>query len=244
MYKILILGILFSFSLTALQEDMLKVLGNMKWKGFKANMRLDLKREGKESIIKKMKIKALAEKEGQKILAVFTFPSNMKGMAFLAYCDKKAKDKRYIYLRALRRVKKVPANGENFMLRDFLSLYLLKPRTELWNYKRLKEDEEEIVLEAKAKNEEIINLTGYSKMKLYIDKKDYHIKKTLFYSVGGKLIRIQKVISTKKIKGNIFVEKMETDDLQEGVKAEITLSDIKVEKPSKKFFTVRYLKTL
>ena len=216
----------------------------MKWTGFSAEMQLNLKRGNKESLIKKMTVKALDTEDGQKILAMFTFPSNMKGMAFLAYCNKNLKDKRYIYLRALRRVKKVPANGDNFMLRDFLSSYLLKPRTELWNYKLIKEDSNIAVVEALAASDKTIEITGYNKLVLHIDKKRNIIEKTIFYEKDGKKRRIQKVLETKIINGVNFITKMETNDLDEGVKAEITLTNVKIKKILKKIFTTRYLKTL
>lgn len=243
--KLVILFIfVFNLQLFSYESNIENVLKNMSWTGFSANVQLDLKREKKESLIKKMKIKTTSNTDGQKILAIFSFPSSMKGMAFLAFCNKNLKDKRYIYLRALRRVKKVPANGDNFMLRDFLSLYLLKPRTELWNYKLLKDSDTIATVEAVAKTDKTIEITGYKKLILSIDKKRNIIEKTIFFGEDGKKRRIQTVLESKKINNIHFITKMETNDLDEGVKAEITLTNIEIKKISKKLFTTRYLKTL
>ncbi len=243
--KFLILFVfMFNLQLFSYESNIENILKNMSWTGFSANMQLDLKRGNKESLIKKMTVKAIDTKDGQKILAIFTFPSHMKGMAFLAHCNKNLKDKRYIYLRALRRVKKVPANGDNFMLRDFLSLYLLKPRVELWNYKLLKEENSIVTVEAIAKSDKTIEITGYKKLILNINKKKNIIVKTEFFGKDGKKRRIQTVLESKKINNVNFITKMETSDLDEGVKAEIILTNIKIKKISSKIFTTRYLKTL
>jgi len=235
---------IFNLQLFSSEFDINNVLKQMNWDGFSAKLQLDLKRGNKDSIIKKMTIKAISNKDEQRILAMFTFPSNMKGMAFLAFCNKNLKDKRYIYLRALRRVKKVPANGDNFMLRDFLSLYLLKPRTELWDYSLISKKDDITVVQAKAKSNKTIDITGYKKLLLTINNKKNIIVKTEFYGKDNEKRRIQTVLETKVINGIIFITKMETNDLDENVKAEITLTNIKTKKISKKIFTTRYLKTL
>jgi len=240
----ILLVFIFNLHLFSSELNIENILKNLKWTSFSANIQLDLKRGNKEKLIKKMTIKAIEDNDGQKILAMFTFPSNMKGMAFLAYCNKNLKDRRYIYLRALRRVKKVPANGDNFMLRDFLSLYLLKPRIELWNYKALSESDKIVVVEAIAKTDKTIEITGYNKLLLTIDKNKNIVIKTEFYGKDNKKRRIQTVLESKKIDDIVFITKMETNDLDENVKAEITLTNIKTKKISKKIFTTRYLKTL
>jgi predicted aspartyl protease len=220
------------------------VLNNLSWSSFSADMKLDLKRGKKESLVKKMTVKAISTNKEQEILAMFTFPSNMKGMAFLASCKKDLSDSRYIYLRTLRRVKKIPSNDDNFMLRDFLSLYLLKPRVELWNYTSLSESDDTVVVQAVAKSNKTIDITGYKKLLLTIDKKKSIIISTEFYGKNDKKRRSQKVLESKIINNINFITKMETIDFDEDVKAEITLTNIKTDKISKKIFTTRYLKTL
>ena len=243
--KILIIFMLaVSLQMFATDKNIENVVNNLSWTSFSADMQLDLKRGKNDTVIKKMSVKAISNKKGQKILAMFTFPSNMKGMTFLADCKKDLSDKRYIYLRTLRRVKKVPANGDNFMLRDFLSLYLLKPRTELWNYKLISEKDDTVVVEAIAKSKKTINMTGYKKLLLTIDKKKNIIIGTEFYGNSGKHRRTQKVLESKKIDDIYFITKMETIDLDEDVKAEIVLTNISTKKISKKVFTTRYLKSL
>jgi len=243
--KILIIFMLaVSLQMFATDKNIENVVNNLSWTSFSADMQLDLKRGKNDTVIKKMSVKAISNKKGQKILAMFTFPSNMKGMTFLADCKKDLSDKRYIYLRTLRRVKKVPANGDNFMLRDFLSLYLLKPRVELWNYTSLSQKDDIIVVEAIAKSKKTIEITGYKKLVLTIDKTKNIIMSTEFFGKNGKKRRVQKVLESKKINNIHYITKMETLDLDENVKAEITLTNISNNKISKKVFTTRYLKTL
>jgi len=244
MKLLVIFMFVFSLQLFSLDKNIENILSNANWSNFSADMQLDLKRGKRETITKTMAVKAISNKDGQKILAMFTSPSNMKGMTFLAYCNKDLSDKRYIYLRTLRRVKKVPANGDNFMLRDFLSLYLLKPRVELWDYTSLPEKDGRVVVKAVAKSKKTVKITGYKELMIFIDKKKNIITKTEFIGANGKTRRIQKVLESKTINNIHYITKMETIDLDEDVKAEITLTNISNDKISKKVFTTRYLKTL
>ncbi len=219
-------------------------IDKLNFKTYSSTLTMKMKKKGSSLSAKKILIKLKEKNSNQDILALFTEPSNMKGMAFLAKCNKDMNDKRFVYVRALRRVKKVPANADNYMLRDFLSLYLLKPRKELWNFKQIKESDKFFVIEAKAKNSSVVNLTGYSKLIHYINKKGNYIQKTEFYT-DSKLVRTQEVVETKTINGINFVHRLKTHDKSENLDAEMIFDDITIDKDISDFiFTGRYLRSL
>lgn len=103
------------------------------WTSLRVQLELTVQRGSGEAKAKQMEVQLRDDPGGQKLLAVFTQPSHMAGTAFLALTDDDRDDRYFLYLRSLRRAKRVPTGSENFMLRDFLSLYLLKPRPELWS---------------------------------------------------------------------------------------------------------------
>ena len=244
MKKTIILLLIISINLYSFDFKK-EYINQLSWSSFSANLKLKMIKKDKSLSTKEMLIKANSTKKGQNILAIFKAPSNLKGMAFLANCNKNLKDKRYIYLRALRRVKRVPANAENYMLRDFLSLYLLKPRVELWNFKLIEDKDNKVIVEATAKNKNVINLVGYKRLLHYIDKEKKIITKTEFFGKDNSLRRVQTVTESKIIDGVRIITKMRTNDKEENLEVEVILEDIKLNKKiSNKIFTTRYLKTL
>ncbi|MBN2695261.1 outer membrane lipoprotein-sorting protein [bacterium] len=231
--------VLFIYSFSILGEN--SVIEQLSWGDFKADLELAIQRDGKESLIKKMSVWLKEDSSGQKMLAVFTSPSNMRGMAFLTDCKKNLKDEWYTYVRTIRRVKKVPPESKNFMLRDFLSLYLLKPRAEQWSFKY----SENGILTAEAKNSTVISTTGYKTIKHTIDLEKNSIKSSEFFDKNGELVRTQEVLEFKKF-DNVWIPiKFKTYDKEEGVTAIITLDNVILDSDiSDRIFTSSHLKTL
>jgi hypothetical protein len=217
------------------------VIEQLSWRDFKADLELAIQRDGKEPLIKTMSIWLKEDLKGQKMLAVFTSPSNMKGMAFLTDCKKNLKDEWFTYVRTIRRVKKIPLESKNFMLRDFLSLYILKPRIEQWSFKNA----ENSILIAEAKNSEVISTTGYKTIKHTIDLEKNSIKSSEFFDEDGKLVRTQEVLEFKNIDNMWIPVKFKTYDKEEGVTAFITLDNVVLNSDiSDRIFTSSHLKTL
>ena len=227
------------------------IVRQLSWKTLHTNLYLDVARKGKSPSRKMMEVYLRQTDTGQDMFMTFKKPSNMKGMTFLAHNNLDKSDDWYIYVRTLRRVKRVPSAAENFMLRDFLSLYLLKPRTELWNYQA-----SDAVAAPGGKrqwyryvgmprSDETVSLTGYGKLVQYVDPKTNLIMKTEFYDKDLKLIRTQTVEKVERINDAWLPVQFFTDDLEEGVTATATLFDLETNiEVSPAIFTVRYIKNM
>lgn len=210
---------------------------------------LVVQRKGNEAQYKKISVQVQDAGAGQNLLMVFLEPSNMKGTGFLALAKHNLDDEYYMYLRTLRRVKRVPNLTENFMLRDFLSLYFLKPRTELWTFKEL--GKEEVVgagtllkVQATPAGEKQEDLAGYARLLHWIDPKKRLIMRTEFFDSSNRLVRKQWVTESLKM-GNVWIPTVyQTEDLTEGVSARLEVDDISLNvKFPEDWFTVRHLKT-
>ena len=227
------------------------VVRQLSWKTLHTNLYLDVARKGKEPSRKMMEVYLRQTDAGQDMFMTFKEPSNMKGMTFLAHNNLDKSDDWYIYVRTLRRVKRVPSAAENFMLRDFLSLYLLKPRTELWNYQAgdmvsaTNGSGQWYTYIGTPRSDETVSLTGYGKLVQYVDPKTNLIMKTEFYDKDLKLIRIQTVEKVEQRNGAWVPAQFFTDDLEEGVTATATLFDLDTNiEVSPTIFTVRYIKNM
>jgi len=227
------------------------IVKQLSWKTFHTNLYLDVARKGKSPSRKMMEVYLRHSKTGQDMFMVFKKPSNMKGMTFLAHNNVDLDDDWYMYVRTIRRVKRVPSAADNFMLRDFLSLYLLKPRLELWDYtvdgSVPAEDGKGVWHKyvGMPKTDETTGLTGYGKLMQYVDVEKKVIMKTEFYDKDLKLIRTQMVKKLEQRNGSWLPVEFFTDDIEEGVTAGVTLFDLETDiEVSPKIFTVRYIKNM
>ncbi len=226
-----------------------EVIAQLSWKDIETTMDFVVGRKNEDPLYKKVRVYMRETEKGQDLLMTFISPANMRGTSFLAFNRKDRKDEWFMYLRAIRRVKRIPPSAENFMLRDFLSLYLLKPRTELWNFSAPQHaniDGKPVAqITATAKDSKTLELTGYTKLIHFIDPQTKVIMKTEFYGKDGKLVRIQKVNRVEKINNMYLPVEFETEDLAEGASAKITLKKISINKHiDDSIFSVRYLKSL
>ncbi len=230
------------------------VLRQLSWTSYRTTIDFVVQRDGKSPLTKGIEVTVRDAPEGQQLLMQFVHPANMKGTAFLALTDRKGADDEYhLYMRTLRRVKRVPTCTENFMLRDFLSLYFLKPRPELWRFARLeaaaaglpKGEEALVVLEGTPATPRTVELTGYGRLRHVIDPATGRIARTEFFDAAGALVRQQRVLEWREQGGAAWPWRFKTEDRREGVKATVETRSLEVAPTlSDDTFTVRYLKRL
>jgi outer membrane lipoprotein-sorting protein len=233
------------------------VIQHLSWTHYSVDVDFTVQRDGRSALKKMMRVIARDEPGGQRILATFLYPQNMKGTSFLAITDRATvEDEYYMYVRTLRRVKRVPNSTENFMLRDFLSLYFMKPRPELWDFRQLDVatltptdaaalEKGAVVIEGTPAMARTRILTGYERIRHIVDPARKVILRTEFYDAEGALIRKQKVMEFKTVEGQDVPWRFETHDLREGVRATVEVRKIDfAPELSKDTFSLRYLKRL
>jgi len=213
------------------------------WRSLRIQLELTVQRGSGEAKAKQMEVLLRDDPEGQKLLATFTQPSHMAGTAFLALLESSREDRYFLYLRSLRRAKRVPTGTENFMLRDFLSLYLLKPRPKLWSEKVAPAAGDTQALTLAALDERTRELTGYARQVHTLDPARKVIVDTTFYDEADRAIRKQKVTEFRTVEGHVLPWVFETEDSAEGVRATIRILkvDWNPELPVE-HFTLRHLK--
>ena len=131
------------------------------------------------------------EDVGDKSLIVFSEPADIDGTALLSYAKILDPDDQWLFLPALKRVKRVssvnksgPFVGSEFAFEDFTSLELNK-----FTYTFLRQEPCGAltcdVLERKPRYEH----SGYTKQLAWIDTKDFQIRKVEFYDRRGDLLK-------------------------------------------------------
>lgn len=140
--------------------------------------------------------------DGDKALTIFESPRDVKGTAFLSFSHALEADEQWIFLPALKRVKRIssksksgPFVGSEFAFEDMTSF-----EVEKFSYIFLGEEkvngEECYVLKQTPQYE----FSGYSYQKVWIDKSHYRVQKIEFYDQKEALLKTLELSDYKLFK--------------------------------------------
>ncbi len=166
------------------------------WRDQTASMKMTLyNRQGKSSQ-RKIRIKILEVKaDGDKSLTIFDHPKDVKGTAFLTYSHSNKPDQQWMYLPALKRIKRIasknksgPFMGSEFAMEDISSFEMDK-----YDYKYIENQPcpdshfECFVVEMTPRYE----YSGYTRLLAWIDTQAYRIQKFEYYDRKNSLLKTQ-----------------------------------------------------
>ena len=131
----------------------------------------------------------------EKRLIRFLHPADVKGTSFLSYDYEQRDDSIWIYLPALRKVRRIVSSekSKNFMGSEFTYADMTPPSVESFKYRIIKSETlrgvDCWVIEAKPKNKTVASENGFSKRISWVGKADYVFRKAVYYDLKGKLHR-------------------------------------------------------
>jgi outer membrane lipoprotein-sorting protein len=144
-----------------------------------------------------------AAKQVTKMVMRFLEPADVKGTGILTFDNETKDDDMWLYMPALRKVRRIVSSEKtkSFMGSEFTNADITKPSMTDYAYKMLGSepvgDVECWKIEMVPATKEISVASGYSKKIGWIGKTDYTTRKTEFYDLEGKLL---KVMMTDKVK--------------------------------------------
>ena len=149
-------------------------------------------RHGEESK-REIRGKSLEVKDdGDKSLTIFDTPRDVKGTAFLNFTHKKGDDDQWLYLPALKRVKRISTRNKSgsFMGSEFAYEDISSQEVEKYTYKWIRDEvydgKDCFVVEfypIDKKN------SGYTRLIKWIDKSDYNTLKVEYYDRKESLLK-------------------------------------------------------
>ncbi len=110
---------------------------------FTADMRMILRNRHGEESSRAMRTKTLEmTDDGDKTLVIFEEPRDVKGTAFLSFTHKSGPDDQWLYLPALKRVKRIASNNKSgpFMGSEFAYEDITSQEVEKYTYRFLREE--------------------------------------------------------------------------------------------------------
>ncbi|MGV6851191.1 MAG: outer membrane lipoprotein-sorting protein [bacterium] len=162
------------------------------WEDSTASMEMVLKNQHGQTSSRMMHIKTLEQlDDGDKSLTVFDSPSDVKGTAFLSFSHIAGNDEQWLYLPALKRVKRISSRNKSgsFMGSEFSFEDLTSFEIEKYNFKYIKDDVLNGVDCFVLHNYPKDRFSGYKKRVTWVDKEHYRIQKVDFYDRKDSLLK-------------------------------------------------------
>lgn len=177
------------------------------WGDQTANLKMILRnRHGKESF-REIRTKTLeVDGDGDKALSIFDDPRDVKGTAFLSFTHALEADDQWLYLPALKRVKRISSSNKSgpFMGSEFAYEDLSSQEVEKYSYKYLRDEKidnkDTFVIERKPAYKH----SGYTRLTTWLDKSNYKPLKIEFYDRKNKLLKTLTFSEYKQYDGKFW----------------------------------------
>ncbi len=181
----------------------------------------------------------------------FTAPADVKGTVSLLIEHSAADDDMWIYLPALKKVRRLVSSNkkDSFVGTDFSYGDVIGHKVSEWNYKLLREEQADgadcYVIEATPKSNEVRDNSGYSKRVTWIRKDNFFAIKGDMWDEAGEPVKKFHMTELKEVdpaRHKWQAMKLESENLQVGHKTIIQFENFKVnQKVRDDFFTTRYM---
>ena len=249
MIKVLVLQIFVLGNLFALSNMQVAQKSEAIMSGFGdsiSKMQMTLINARGQKKVRTMSMRVLEGKEEDKSLMEFLTPADVKGTKFLNYEHVDKDDDQWLYLPALKRVKRIASKSKSgsFMGSEFAYEDLSAFNVKKYKYEG---EAEEVIVDAttmyKSYSTPISKYSGYTKLISWCDKKTFLIKKVEYYDRKKELLKTA-YFDNYKDYGNVYrIGKITMRNIQNDKTTILIWSDEKIRNGlKKKDFHKRYLK--
>ncbi len=167
--------------------------------------------------------------DGDKSLTIFDSPRDVKGTAFLNFTHKNTDDDQWLYLPALKRVKRISSRNKSgsFMGSEFAYEDIASQEIEKYTYKWLRDEVFEnmqcFVVERYPVDKKN---SGYRRQVIWIDKDDYRTRQVEYYDRKDARLKTLRMSDYKKYLGKYWRPAvMHMVNHQTGKSTELQFSD-------------------
>ena len=181
-----------------------------------ADMLMILKNRQGQSSKRNMRLRTLEQKgDGDKSMVIFDRPKDVSGTALLTYSHRNGIDDQWLYLPALKRVKRIASNNKAgpFMGSEFAYEDLSSQEVDKYSWKFLRKEGNNFVLERVPNYKN----SGYKRQIVWIDSTHYRTMKTEFYDRKNSKLKTLVLSGYKQYKNKFWrAAKMEMQNHQTG----------------------------
>ncbi len=248
--KFFVLNIILMVSLFAMTFEELAQKSDDAQSGFKdavSQMSMILVNASGQKRERLMKIKVLEGKNGDKSLMEFLSPADVKGTKFLNYEHVNKDDDQWLYLPALKRVKRIASKnksgafmGSEFSYEDLSTFNVKKYTYPKGEVKTGEFDGKKVYL---GESKPVSKYSGYTKLLTWVDAKTFLILKIEYYDRKRELLKTAIFSDYKKINGFWRIGKIVMSNIQNDKKTTLIWKNEQINRGLKeKDFHKRVLK--
>ena len=165
---------------------------------FSADITMVLRNQHGESSERRMRVRTLEQADdGDKSLIIFENPGDVKGTAFLSFTHKTGSDDQWLYLPALKRVKRIASSNKSgpFMGSEFAYEDISSQEVEKYSYRQIGEEAFDGRNHFMVERDPVDPRSGYSRQVAWLDTEEYRVWKVEFYDRRGSLLKTLTVSS-------------------------------------------------
>lgn len=173
---------------------------NQGYQGEQSEMDMILINARGEKIERKMESKILEGKDdGDRSIIIFNWPADVKGTKMLTWTHKEGSDDQWLYLPAIKRVKRISSRNKSgsFMGSEFSYEDLGSQEIEKYKFYLLKEDKKSWTVRRTPKDKK----SGYSKQVMVVSKKSLQPLKIEYFDRKKELLKVAEFKGYKKLNG-------------------------------------------
>ena len=200
------------------------------WVDTSAETQMILRNPSGDESIREIRVKTLeVEDDGDKSLTIFDQPRDVAGTAFLSFSKVSGPDDQWIYLPAVKRVKRIatrnkssPFMGSEFAFEDMASFELEKFTFAYLRYETINGEEAFVVEQIPTDK-----YSGYTRQIVWVDKSHYRIQKIEFYDRKNDLLKILKPTEYKQYLGKYWrAMRADMENVQTGKSTTLLTSNL------------------
>jgi|SaaInlStandDraft_3_1057020.scaffolds.fasta_scaffold00139_24 outer membrane lipoprotein-sorting protein len=196
MLVVFVMGMHLAIAQTAEKKGLeIAMEADMRDMGFgdsKSEMEMTLRNRNGQASRRAIRNKTLEVKgDGDKSLVIFDEPKDVKGTAFLSFTHATGPDDQWLYLPALKRVKRISSNNKSgpFMGSEFAFEDISSQEIDKYKYKYIRDEEYSGMDCFVIERYPVDPKSGYTKQVVWYDKAEYRQHKVDSYDRKGSLLK-------------------------------------------------------
>jgi len=199
------------------------------WGDYSADMVMYLRNQQGQESLRQIKIKTLEQlNDGDKSLTLFNKPRDVKGTAFLSFSHPVVSDDQWLYLPALKRVKRISSKNKSgpFMGSEFAFEDLSSFEVEKYSYNYLGDEVINGLDSYMIEQLPVDKNSGYTRRVVWLDKSEYRPHKIDFYDRKNTLLKTLTYNHYQEYLGNYWrADAMKMVNHQNGKSTELQWSN-------------------
>jgi len=162
------------------------------WHDFRAELTMLLRNKQGEESLRHMRTRSIeVDGDGDKTMIIFDQPLDVQGTALLTFSHKTEADDQWLYLPALKRVKRISSRNKSgpFMGSEFAYEDLASQEIEKYSYRYIRDDGLDGQPMFLIERDPVDENSGYKRQLVWVDQAEYRPMKIEYYDRKDSLLK-------------------------------------------------------